>query len=392
MKIAIITPTFPPYAGGIGNVAAANARELIKLGHEVRVFTPQYGPVTEEITDVPIQRIKPLLRYGNGALITSFGWMLRGFDILHLHYPFFGGAEMIWLQRSKLSAKGGSASGGKARGSKLIIHYHMDVVGEGISKTVFKLHKKLLLPGIIKMADRVIVTSLDYARQSNIAAAIERQPNRFVEVPNGVDLQSFTPQPKPPALLEKHGIDPEDKVVLFVGGLDRAHYFKGVGYLIEAMSRLRETDYRWRLVVVGSGELTSAYRDLAAQLNIDRKTIFTGYIPGELLPQYYHLADVAVLPSVDASEAFGLTLVEAMACARPVVATNLPGVRSVVSDGQNGLLVNPKDADDLASKIHYLLANPTVGQQFGQAGRRKVEQQYDWRIIGKQLDELYRTL
>src|SRR3989344_8085967 len=124
MKIAIIPPPFPPYAGGIGNVAAANARELIKLGHEVRVFTPQYGPVTEEITDVPIQRIKPLLRYGNGALITSFGWMLRGFDILHLHYPFFGGAEMIWLQRSKL----------QALGSKLIIHYHMDVVGEGMLK------------------------------------------------------------------------------------------------------------------------------------------------------------------------------------------------------------------------------------------------------------------
>ena len=382
MKIAIITPTFPPYAGGIGNVAAANARELIKLGHEVRVFTPQYGPVTEEITDVPIQRIKPLLRYGNGALITSFGWMLRGFDILHLHYPFFGGAEMIWLQRSKL----------KARGSKLIIHYHMDVVGEGMLKAFFKLHKKILLPRIIKMANRVIVTSLDYARQSNIAAAIERQPNHFVEVPNGVDLQSFTPQPKPPALLKQHGIDPEDKVVLFVGGLDRAHYFKGVGYLIEAMSRLRETDYRWRLVVVGSGELASAYRDLAAQLNIGSKTVFTGYVPGELLPQYYQLADVAVLPSVDASEAFGLTLVEAMACARPVVATNLPGVRSVVSDGQNGLLVNPKDADDLASKIHYLLANPAVGQQFGQAGRRKVEQQYDWRIIGKQLDELYHKL
>ena len=320
MKIAIITPTFPPYAGGIGNVAAANARELIKLGHEVRVFTPQYGPVTEEITDVPIQRIKPLLRYGNGALITSFGWMLRGFDILHLHYPFFGGAEMIWLQRSKL----------KARGSKLIIHYHMDVVGEGMLKAFFKLHKKILLPRIIKMANRVIVTSLDYARQSNIAAAIERQPNHFVEVPNGVDLQSFTPQPKPPALLKQHGIDPEDKVVLFVGGLDRAHYFKGVGYLIEAMSRLRETDYRWRLVVVGSGELASAYRDLAAQLNIGSKTVFTGYVPGELLPQYYQLADVAVLPSVDASEAFGLTLVEAMACARPVVATNLPGVRSVV--------------------------------------------------------------
>lgn len=382
MKIAIITPTFPPYAGGIGNVAAANARELIALGHSVTVYTPLYQPIQEEIKDVPIQRLKPLLRYGNGALITGLGRLLRGVEIIHLHYPFFGGAEMIWLH----------CRGLKKRGTKIVIHYHMDVVGEGIFKTIFSSHKKLLLPRIIAMADRVIVTSLDYARSSNIAGLLTRQPEKFIEVPNGVDTQRFSPQSKSQTLIELHSLNPEDKVVLFVGGLDKAHYFKGVSYLIEAMSRLRQAEYAWRLVIVGAGELAREYADLAGQLNIDRKTTFAGYVPNDLLPAYYNLADVAVLPSVDKSEAFGLTLVEAMACAKPVVATNLAGVRGVVADQENGLLVKPQDADDLASKINYLLSNPSVARQYGQAGRLKAEQQYDWRIIGRKIDALYRGL
>ena len=382
MKVAVITPTFPPYAGGIGAVAAQNARALQALGHDVTIFTPRYQLVDEEIRDVAIQRVRPLLTYGNAALITSFGWMLRGYDILHLHYPFFGGAEPMWLQRSKF----------KAQAAKLIIHYHMDVVGEGALRVIFSLHRKMLLPRIIAVADCVIVTSLDYASQSNIAPQLARWPDRFDEVPNGVDLSRFNPQPKSPTLLELHSIDPEDRIVLFVGGLDKAHYFKGVNYLIEAMSRLRQAEYRWRLLIVGAGELAGEYRDLAVQLGVELKVTFAGYVPNDLLPQYYNLADVAVLPSIDKSEAFGLTLVEAAACGKPVVATNLPGVRSVVDDGQNGLLVTPRDADDLASKINYLLGNPAIASQFGQAGRRKAEARYDWKIIGRQLDTIYKKI
>ena len=81
-----------------------------------------------------------------------------------------------------------------------------------------------------------------------------------------------------------------------------------------------------------------------------------------------------------------------MACAKPVVATKLVGVRTVVRDGQDGLLAEVKNADDLATKINYLLGNEAVAAQFGQAGRKKVEAKYDWRVIGRQLEELYKSL
>ncbi|OGY46580.1 MAG: hypothetical protein A3J65_01255 [Candidatus Buchananbacteria bacterium RIFCSPHIGHO2_02_FULL_45_11b] len=388
MKIAIVTPTFPPYAGGIGNVAAANARELKKLGHEAVVFTPLYQPVKEEITDLTIKRLPPLLKYGNAAFVPKLGGMLKGFDIIHLHYPFFGGAEVIWLRALSLGLRAASPKP-KAQSPKLILHYHMDVVGKGFLKLFFKFHNRFILPRIIKKADKVILTSLDYGQNSNLAKLMEKSPAKFIEAPNGVDSKIFSPRPKDAELLKKHEIETGDKVVLFVGGLDSAHYFKGVEYLIEAMARLRQAPYRWKLLIVGEGDLKPRYQDLASQLNLDKRILFAGYVANADLPKYYNLADVAVLPSVDKSEAFGLALVEAMACAKPVVASNLAGVRSMVFDGQNGLLAKIKDPDDLAGKINYFLENPEIARQFGEAGRRKVEEKYDWVMIGRMLEKVY---
>ena len=382
MKIAIITSTFPPYAGGIGNVAASNAKELVKLGHQVTIFTPLYEQVKEEVAGLEIKRVKPLLKYGNSAFVPKLGRLLKGFDIIHLHYPFFGGAEIVWLKKRKL----------KKSGAKIVLHYHMDVVGEGIFKLIFKIHKVFILPNIAEMSDKIIFTSMDYGKHSDLAKKLEKKPDKFIEVPNGVDSQNFSPQPKDEELLKKHDIKKEEKVILFVGGLDRAHYFKGVEYLIEAMSRLRQSSLSWKLVIVGSGELKQEYLDLASQLKINNKTIFTGYVPNEDLPKYYNLSDVVVLPSVDKSEAFGLTLVEGMSCSKPVVASDLVGVRSVVTENIDGLLVKVKNADDLATKINYLLINPQEASDFGRAGLRKVKMKYDWKIIGERLDEVYRTL
>jgi glycosyltransferase involved in cell wall biosynthesis len=268
----------------------------------------------------------------------------------------------------------------------------MDVVGQGILKLIFKFHNLFILPRIIKMADRVIVTSLDYAQNSNLALFVKKNPAKFIEVPNGVQTRVFSPGPKPAELIQRHGIDLADKIILFVGGLDQAHYFKGVEYLIEACGQLRSADYAFKLLIVGSGELQKDYLDLAVQLKLNFNVIFAGYVPNNDLPKYYNLADVVVLPSVDKSEAFGLTLVEGLACAKPVVASDLIGVRSVVTDGVDGYLAQPKSANDLATKINLILSNEMLAADFGKSGRRKVLLKYDWRVIGRSLDELYKKL
>lgn len=382
MKIAIITSTHPPYAGGIGNVAAANARQLALLGHDVTVFTPLYQSVSEGSKNYKVIRIKPLLKYGNAAYIPKLKRYLKNFEIVHLHYPFFGGAEVVWRLRKKL----------KKKKIKIVLHYHMDVVGQGLFKFIFNLHKRFFLKKMIGMSDKVIVTSQDYAKHSDLKNFIESQPTKFFELPNGVDTDLFFPNKKPSVLIEKYGIENGEKIILFVGGLDKAHYFKGLEYLLEAMERLSQSSYHWRLLVVGKGELSSYYQSLANQYRIHKKTVFCGFVSGSDLPSYYNLSDVVVLPSIDKSEAFGMVLVEAMACEKPVIASNLAGVRSVIDDSSNGFLVDPKNADDLASKINYVLTNSAQASSMGRNGLIKAKSKYAWKIIGQNLEDLYKSL
>ena len=128
---------------------------------------------------------------------------------------------------------------------------------------------------------------------------------------------------------------------------------------------------------------------MADSFDLSKKIIFTGYIPDNELVDYYNLCDIFVLPSIDKSEAFGMVLLEAMACAKPVIATDLAGVRQVVEKKVNGLLVKPKNATHLAEQINFLLNHPDVARQYGQAGRQKVVGSYGWQTIADKLLEIY---
>ena len=98
MRIAEIVCTFPPYRGGIGNVAYDNSRTLIGGGKDVTVFTPFYNfKSNNSNNDIPVKRLFPIIKYGNAAFLPQLFWRLKKFDIIHLHYPFFGSAEIVLL-------------------------------------------------------------------------------------------------------------------------------------------------------------------------------------------------------------------------------------------------------------------------------------------------------
>ena len=376
MKVAHIVSTFPPYRAGIGNSAYHMSWELARLGAEVTVFTAtaRGGSDVDRSWPFAVKRMRPWLYYGNAAFVPQLLWQLSSFDIVHLHYPFFGGAEMLYFLD-------------KLRPLNLVLHYHMDVVGEGIFKRVFQWHSNHVLPHIVKHAKTIIVTTLDYARQSNIRTALEHDSQKFIEIPLGVNPEIFKPRIKNKDLVESYGLA-NKKIILFVGGLDRAHYFKGVNYLIKAFHLISSND-EYRLVVVGDGALRPSYETLVSNFGLERKVIFAGAVSDDQLPLYYNMADVYVLPSIDSSEAFGLTVVEAMSSGLPVIASDLPGVRSVIKKNTTGYLFKPKDIGTLAKHMHYLLENPQVRNHLGGAARKRVLDRYAWSIIGAQLMDLY---
>jgi len=386
MKIAQIVCRFKPYKGGISNMAFDESLGLAKLGHEVTVFTPFYNEADNNFisSDFKIERLHTLGKIGNGAFLPQLFWKLKDFDIVHLHYPFFGGAEIVWLAKKLNEHK-----------IKLVITYHMDVVGGIFLKPFFKFHTKFIMPRIINCADKVIVTSLDYAQTSNIKELVAKNPEKFIEMPPSIDLERFFPLSKEKELLFKFGINSEfDRVLLFVGALDKAHYFKGIQFLINSFNVLdysgsQNAVYRVKLLIVGEGNLKESYQSQVLEAGLKDKILFADPVSDEDLPKYYNLADVVILPSIDRSEAFGITLIEAMACAKPVVASRLPGVRSVIEDGVDGFLFDLKQEGDLANRVNKLFTNNDLRQKMGLAGRSKAEKMFNQDALTKKLIAIY---
>jgi len=376
MKIAHIVCRYKPYKGGISNIAYEYAQELSQLGHDITVFTPLYDNKDNDFTteNYKIKRLKPWFKFGNAAFLPQLLFKLKNFDIVHLHYPFFGAACLVWLLKII-----------KGKKFKLVISYHMDVVGGGALKLFFRSHSKLIMPMIIKSADKVIISSDDYAQNGDLQNIFKKYPDKFTIIPPSVDLERFNPTDKDHDLINKYNLS-NSKVVLFVGGLDKAHYFKGIEFLIKSFAKFNNNV---KLVIVGFGDLKNDYQAQVAKAGLQEKIFFAGKVSDEDLPKYYNLADLVVLPSIDKSEAFGIVLIEAMACSKPVITSNLAGVRSVYDDQVSGLIFEIKNADDLAQKVNQVLSDDDLVQKMGEAALAKAKNDYNLKVLIDKLVELY---
>jgi glycosyltransferase involved in cell wall biosynthesis len=372
MRIAHVICSFYPYKSGMGNSVASFARELLPFKHEVTVITPNFRSREETVGDwngVKILRLKPLLSIGSGAILPSIIKELKNYDLVHLHYPFYGTAELVAIAKIL-----------NPRKIKLILHYHMDTRGRGLKSLIYIGYRKFWLPLLLRLADEITCASLDYVKHSDIGAYYKKHYQKFTQVPFGVDLEHFKNCHPPDGLANN---------ILFVGALDRQHYFKGVDKLIEALPAVISAVPDATLTIVGRGDLEDAYRQMAQDARLGDKVIFINDASDDALVEYYSQASLLVLPSINQSEAFGLVLLEAMACGKPVIAANLPGVRSVFTKGLHGLRVQPGDVKDLSAKIIFILTHKTKADAMGSAARTLVEKRYSWSVAGAKLNEIY---
>lgn len=380
MKIAQVVSTFPPYRGGMGSIAKEYSTYLAKLGHEVVVFTPAYSRL-RNLPEFPfrVERLRPVFRFGNAAFVPQLIGKLKSFDVVHLHYPFFGGAEALNI----------AVSSSRNQKPRYIITYHMDNVGSGMLGMIYSWYRENIMPTIIENADKVLVSSEDYMKHSALKDIAEKKPQLFETLPFGVDTHRFFPKEKDQEFLKKNGLEPGVPIILFVGGMDRPHYFKGVDDLIRAAEILLKKNISSQFVFVGNGKLIASYKMFAENLGISKQVHFFEGVFDELLPKWYQSSDVFVLPSKDRSEAFGIVLLEAMASGIPVIASNLPGVRSVVQDGESGFLCSPSDPESISEKIKILLADDILRKKMGESAKKRVLEHYEWGKIIEQLVEVY---
>lgn len=313
MKIAILTAVYPPYAAGMATVAQAHARALTDAGHTVTVFTPE--------------TLGSWITWGNAAYIHSLASVARfAPDILILEYPFIDCTRALSRFHKAFPEV------------QIKIYYHMDLRASGLKGLIFNYYTHKTLTFFAREGFPIAASSLAYARASDLQTV---GITEVTAVPLGADETVFTPE---------HSSMSSKRQALFVGVLDRAHAFKGIPVLLEALSHTHDID----LVIAGKGDLLETYKKQAEILGITDRVHFRGFVSDEELPRLYQQADVCVLPSTARSEAFGLVLVEAQLSGTPVIASNLPGVSSVV-DPETGKLCTPGDVQSLSTALQTVV-------------------------------------
>lgn len=242
-----------------------------------------------------------------------------------------------------------------------------------------------------RFSDAIIVPSTAVAEMFRDTAG--RLPRQLVRIPNGVDLQAFSPGLDGGAVRAALGVEPEE---VLVGAVCRLDPWKGVDTFLEAAALCRPPR-RTRFAVVGGPiegheAYLGALEAKARRLGLDGRVFFTGWRFGPRdMPQVMAALDVCVLPSVR-PEPFGRVLLEAMAAGKPVVATDAGGPREICIHGETGWLVPSGDASALAAAVTDLVADPARARAFGLAGRRRVEAEFDVRQTVRQVAALYDTL
>jgi glycosyltransferase involved in cell wall biosynthesis len=202
---------------------------------------------------------------------------------------------------------------------------------------------------------------------------------------NGIDLVRFRPGPPAPGLRAALGL-PDGREV--VGSAGRFVPYKGYASLLEAVPLVRQARPGVHWLLVGDGEQRGMLEARATALGVAGEVHFVGW--RDDVPDVFALCDLVVLPSL--GEHFGRVLIEAMAMARPVVATDAGGVPEVVRHGETGLLVPPGDPKALAEAVLALLADPERRARLGSAGRRDVEARFGLARHAAAVEALYREL
>jgi glycosyltransferase involved in cell wall biosynthesis len=230
-------------------------------------------------------------------------------------------------------------------------------------------------------AATLIVTVSQYSAQK-LTQLYDVDEAKIRVVPNGVDTQRFKPTPDCKDIKDVVGGNNKN-IVLFVGNLIPR---KGLHYLIEAAKHVVKERDKTKFVVVGEGPLKSHLTAYCKEQGVSDKFVFLGGVPEELLHRLYNCADVFVSPSIQ--EGQGITLLEAQATAKPVVAFNVTAITEVVKNKETGLLVTP-DSSELADAISTLLNDKPLREKMGRSGREFVSKTFSWDVCAQKMSKVY---
>ncbi len=382
MRIAIVTDFYYPALGGISEHVDGQARALTALGHEVTVITGNHviQPTARDDDQPPPEPTFEVLRIGTIIPMYIPGWgnnaqtqhvigpwlgqrlgklfRERGFDVVHVHAPY-NPPMTAWA----------------------IEHTPYDALSIATFHSVFPPTTGM---DILAAWTRPLIERLDgriCVSEACIGSLTPYFPFTYHVIPNGIDTELFSPDAEPvPELMGDH------QNIVFIGRFDPRN---GLDTLIDAYHLLfAERGPSVRLDIVGDGPLRKRYERQLGDLR--EYANFAGRL-NRSRPNHLVSGEVFCTPCNRAS--FGMVLLEAMSCGRPVVASRISGFQLVMRDGVHGYMIDPANsAERFAAALGRLLDSEADRLRMGAAGRREALERYSWPRIGAQLETYYTDL
>ncbi|MEX2534010.1 MAG: glycosyltransferase [Trueperaceae bacterium] len=367
MRIALFTETFLPKINGVVTRIVRTLEQLRELGHEVLIFAPHHPPAeyagfrVVRVPGVPFRPWYPELVLGMPR--PRLGRELDAFapDVVHVVNPVILG---LW----------GTAIA-KQRNLPLLASFHTDITqyAQHLKLWFLSPFSRTFLRDVHNQAHLNLCTS-----EPMVQSARRLGIKRVRLWPKAVDTEKYHPSNRTLEMRERLSAGHSDApLMIYVG---RLSFEKRLEWLHAPITRLPNV----RLAFVGSGPAEKFLRKRFE----GTRTVFTGYMSGDELAQAYASADVFAFPSD--TETLGFVAMEAMASGVPAVGANAGGIPDVIQDGQNGLLFEPGDLDDLTEKLALLLHDAELCSRLSRAARLSMER-WSWRAATERLAEFYET-
>jgi glycosyltransferase involved in cell wall biosynthesis len=366
MRIAQVCPFYYPRHGGVETVVKEYSERLVRRGHKVHVYTTEgnwRSPWFEDINGVKVHRSisipLPVLKPLSPALLLPFKLWRADVDLIHIHANKYFSTDV-------------GALVAKLKDTPLAYSPHAGTFG---SSLFGKIHNQTI--GRLALSADVVICVSEHEKSLIEASGVKVK--RFDVLPNGVDTKCFLLEKRSPT---KQGTSP---MVLDVGRLSP---HKGLDTLIKAAPLVLEKVPEAKFII--AGPRIRNWKLEIRSLKMKSKVTLTGEVSEKEKIALMQGASVFVLPS--RSEAFGITVIEAMAAGCPVVVSDIPALTEVVENGQTGLVFPVNDEKSLASQIIKLLSDRELSHNLAENAKKVVKEKYDWEKIINRLEKIYTSL
>jgi len=377
MKICIVVPFFTPFVRGN---EFGLAQSLAELGNDVTIITstgkaPREKMITTEehelySHDFKVKYLPTILNIGENPIVPSvFVHILKNdYDVVLLQEDYQNICHLAYFAS-------------KLKGIPMILStertYHPNNFAKRIAlKILDKTISKIVRNGVDT------VTAHCTAAKEFMIKELGVPRERIKVIPVGVDTNLFKPMRSDRQYLKSDGL----KILTIA----RLHKYKGLNYLIEAMRLISERIPDAKLYILGKGPEERNLKSFVKNLNIDDVVKFLETpIPNHKMPELYAECDVYVQPSI--VEPFGIAVLEAMACGKPVIGTKVGGIIDTIVDGETGFLVNPKDSKELAERV-IMFNDQKLREKMGRNARERAVKHFDWKEIAIQYLKLLKPL